>query len=417
MGDLSVVIEDESNMINLWDFARNPAGFLSDEKGSVIRADVLGEDYAIQYVPRSGGEPDSYHSYRPTGGVFDGRVSASVRRDGDFAVGARGNYFFRETEFKTRKSELEYPDILLVVSKSLNSLVSVGANLEYFEYNSEWHSKDTPARSHYDTKYLLAEVGVQREFSREMTLAVLLSYDNIDSDFSYPQVNYHTYRAAAQGIVDIDERLTIGLETVFNIRRANFRYSHAGNENYYFTHFKLRGVYRLTSRLRAGLFFSHRELFSRSGYPFDDFIFPVPLDAYAVGHWGIGCSYAFDKNIIVGLEYHFRNSSELHGNFLDVGLMHSSLNVGVEGELSQALSLRGGYVWMGTDRNPLEYPRAEARTRENALTVGFGYGPQESNLIIDISYRYAFKKFEYWSANWDLEAQGHLLSLSFKMAL
>ncbi len=25
MGDLSIVIEDESNMINLWDFTRNPA--------------------------------------------------------------------------------------------------------------------------------------------------------------------------------------------------------------------------------------------------------------------------------------------------------------------------------------------------------------------------------------------------------
>ena len=37
MGELSIVIEDESNMINLWDFAHNPAGFLADEKRSVIR--------------------------------------------------------------------------------------------------------------------------------------------------------------------------------------------------------------------------------------------------------------------------------------------------------------------------------------------------------------------------------------------
>jgi hypothetical protein len=41
MGDLSIVIEDESNMINLWDFAHNPAGFLEDEKRSVIRGDFI----------------------------------------------------------------------------------------------------------------------------------------------------------------------------------------------------------------------------------------------------------------------------------------------------------------------------------------------------------------------------------------
>jgi len=41
MGELSIVIEDESNMINLWDFAGNPAGFLADEKGSVIKGDFI----------------------------------------------------------------------------------------------------------------------------------------------------------------------------------------------------------------------------------------------------------------------------------------------------------------------------------------------------------------------------------------
>lgn len=36
MGDLSIVIEDESNLINLSDFTGNPAGLLEDEKGSVM---------------------------------------------------------------------------------------------------------------------------------------------------------------------------------------------------------------------------------------------------------------------------------------------------------------------------------------------------------------------------------------------
>lgn len=43
MGDLSIVIEDESNMINLWDFARNPAAFLHDEGASVLRGDFVWE--------------------------------------------------------------------------------------------------------------------------------------------------------------------------------------------------------------------------------------------------------------------------------------------------------------------------------------------------------------------------------------
>jgi hypothetical protein len=33
MGDLSIVVEDESNKIDLWDFTGNPEAFLENEKG------------------------------------------------------------------------------------------------------------------------------------------------------------------------------------------------------------------------------------------------------------------------------------------------------------------------------------------------------------------------------------------------
>lgn len=51
MGDLSIVIEDESNQIDLWDLAGNPGAFLDHEQGSVIRGDFIWDTYQIKGIP------------------------------------------------------------------------------------------------------------------------------------------------------------------------------------------------------------------------------------------------------------------------------------------------------------------------------------------------------------------------------
>lgn len=412
MGDLSVVIEDESNMINLWDFARNPAGLLEDEKAPVVRADLFWDAYDIRNLRC--GKPPLYYKCKADGGVFQVPTSTIFRREGNFALGLESNYFFRQTDFKDTKSQFTYPEICLVFSKSLNSLTSVGADLAYVEYTSETSYKEAQSMTRFKTTYFRAEIGAGRRLSSELTLGALLGYDSMDSGKKYYTSDFHTFWLSLHSIVEVEQRFRLGLETVFNLRRADFEHDFQGDQSYYFAYLRLRGLYDLTSSLRLGLFFSHNELFSGFYYPVETFLWPVSPDAFAVEHLGLGCSYKFNDNLLAGLEYHFRNSSEPDGNHPDWGFSHESLNLGLEGKLSRVFSVKGGYIRTEVNRNPETGWPGKANTWGNVFTLGFGYQPHEGNLIFDLSYRYAFKKFEQWHIGWDVESERHVLSLSFK---
>ncbi|GAG20517.1 unnamed protein product, partial [marine sediment metagenome] len=157
MGDLSIVIEDESNMINLWDFARNPAGFLADDTGSVARSDLLWEPYEGEELTTAPGQfPSLWHA---EGDVFRTSVSATFRRNENFAVGVEGKYLFREVNFTSSGGKLEYPEILLVFSKSLNSLTCVGADIGYVEYTSETRYQESQYDQRAKTKYFQTQLG------------------------------------------------------------------------------------------------------------------------------------------------------------------------------------------------------------------------------------------------------------------
>ena len=393
MGDLSIVIEDESNMINLWDFAHNPAGLLTDEKGSVIRADLSWDAYDIRNLRC--GKPPLYYKCKAGGDVLQVPTSMIFRREGDFALGLEGNYFFRQTDFKETKSKLTYPEIFLIFSKSLNSSTTVGTDFGYVEYSSELTYTETQSMTRFKTRYFRAEIGAERRLSSEVTLGALLGYDSMDSGKKYYTSDFHTFWISLHSIVEIEQRLQLGLETVFNLRRADFKHGFQGDQSYYFTYLRFRGLFDLTSSLRLGLFFFHNELFSGFHFPLETFLWPVSPDAFAVEHLGFGCSYKFNNNLLAGFEYHFRNSSEPDGNHPDWGFLHEALNLGLEGKLSEALSLRGGYIRTGTTRNPATGWPGRANTWGHAFTLGFGYQPPEWNLIFDLSYRYAFKKFDF----------------------
>ncbi len=417
MGELSIVIEDESNMINLWDFAGNPAGFLADEKGSVIKGDFLWDRYRITNLRYYDYHYHTYSRYNADGNVFNSRISSSFRRQGDFALAAEGNHFFRQSDFQNQKSELTYPEIFMVFSKSLNALTAVGADLGYVEYTLQSSYKPSRSVTRFKTKYFRAEIGAGRRLSSEVTLAATLGCESVDSDEKFYLSDFHTFWVSVHSIVEIEQRLKLGFKTIFNLRRADFRYSLPGNEKYYFACLSLRAIYDLTSKLRMGLLFFHNELFSGFYYPLEQFFRPARPEAFAVGHWGIGCSYKFTHNTLVGLEYHFRNSSEPDPGYPDPALMHEALNLGVEAKPSEALSVRGGYIRTATNQNPVRGYPGLSYTWENALTLGFGYEPHEWNLSFDLSYRYSFKKFKQWYSDWDVESGKHTLSISFKKVL
>jgi len=414
MGELSIVIEDESNMISLWDFAGNPAGFLADEKGSVIRGDFLWERYKITNLRHYDYRYNAYSEYHANGDVFDHWLSASFRREGDFALGAEGNYLSRETDSRYHKNEYAYPKVLLVFSKSMNSRTSFGVSLKYLEYDSEWNDKIY----HYEEKYkfdnLRAEIGVGRKFLSGVMLGALLGYDSVEPDEDSDLSDSYSIWLSGQTAMEIEQKLKLGLETIFKLEKADFMPSKSGKESYYTTSLRFRGIYDLSPEFRIGLFYFDKEFCGELFDPLDSYYWLFPYGIY-VRHWGAGCSYKFGGVMLAGVEYHFKDSSRPRSSHFDPNYKDQSLNVGLEGKLSEVSSLRGGYIRTETSRNPNYYH--ERGAWENALTLGFGYEPYEWNFVLEFSYRYAFKKFKEFFESKDVKSERHVLSLSLKKVL
>jgi hypothetical protein len=418
MGDLSIVIEDESNMINLWDFARNPVGLLEDEEGSVVRSDMLSEVHDTKDIRSAPGQPLS--SMIGEGEVLRSSLSAIYRKDDNFALGVEGSFFSRESEFEDEKYEAEYPEVLFAFCKRLNSQSLIGADIGYSENTLKTDYKmGQSSDKRFENKRLQAHLGVGRELSEAVLLAALLGYDrnDVDADPYFFQSNSYNYWFSIESIVRLEQKIKLGLETKFNLRRKDFNPIRSGFENHYFTTLKLRGIYDLMDKLSLGIFYSHNELFSGYQYPLEWFSNPYYSEDFAVAHWSVGCSYKFGDNVLAGIEYHFRDFSEPRTYNYISGYKHESFNLGVEGSISEAWSIRGGFIRTGTNINPVTGMGERYQSTENILTLGSGYQPYGSSLILEFSYQYAFKEFEPWYGDLAREAKRHILSISFKMAL
>ena len=425
MGDLSIVIEDESNMINLWDFAKNPAGFLDDEKGSVVRGDFLWDTYQIRNLSRYD-EYGRLSIYKADGYLLDSWLSSSLREERGFALGVEGNYFFRQTNSKYQKNEYTSPKILLVFTKHLDPLTSFGSSLRYLEDKWELRYKTYPDNYEKKVKDFQAEIGVSRKLTSDVILGATLGYDSFKRNndpeekiSSYYVSDSYALWLSGQTIVEIERKLKLILETTFRFKRADFQrlyyeYVDVRNnkrENYYYSYLKFRGVYNFTPMFRIGLFFFDNELYHEFEEPVFSYYSFTPYE-FTVRHWGAGCSYKLDQSMMVGAEYHFRDSSQPSEDNNIWGWKDESFNLGIEGKIKEAWSLRGGFIRTETNENP-NYIK-KRYTWENTLTSGFGYEPERLNLLLEFSYQYAFKKFKQFWGYPDLKSASHIFALSFK---
>jgi opacity protein-like surface antigen len=440
MGDLSIAIEDESNMLNLWDFCHNPAGFLLDEKRSVIRTDFAWDAYEVRNLPY-----DQYYQpfpstkYKADGDVLHSWISMSLRTQGDLALGVEGNYISGETESRYHKNEATNPGLLAIFSRTIAPLTSFGASLGYLEKEFEWSAQEGDYVDWEKTKNFRAQMGLGRELSPSVSLGAVLGYDWLkrEEDYSSFQPLDHALLSKAsypsnvtdrksstsyalwlsgQTFVEIEGKLKLGLETIIRYERADFRPPSGGfgedkKEDYYFSSLRFRGIYDLTPKLRAGVFFFDNEVFAGFYEPISNFLFFPPYQTI-VRHWGAGCSYRFTKRLLAGAEYHFRDSSEPSLDNRVWGTKHESLNLGVEGQLTKSVTLRGGFIRAETNWNPNYY--RSRHTWENVITSGFGYQPLRWNLTLELSYRYALKKFKQWFGDPNVESGRHSLLLSLK---
>ena len=415
MGDLSIVIEDESNRIDLWDFSGNPAGFLEDESGNVIRSDFLWEPYRAWDIKGPNASSNPQFGLESTGNTFQALVSSEIRRKSNYAIGITGSFSRRKANFNTADYELSHPDLFLVFSKQLNPKTSLGADLTYVEYTSKTKSKSSQTTTRSKTHYFRTQIGGQRSLSNEILLAILFGYDSIDSGKKFYTSDYYTFWASLESIIQINKQLKLGLELASFLRRDNYESGVAGEtQKYYFSTFKLKGIYNLTAKLQLGLFYADNEITTTLFHPLESFIYPISPDGLAVSHYGLGGSYQITEDILAGTEFHFRNSSYPHSSRPDWGLFQASWNTGIEYTISEPLVTRVGYIRTWTDRNPIAGLRTRCWTKEDAITFGIGCESKQAGLIIDFSYRYSYKKFAQWYIDWNVKSKTHLLSLSLK---
>ena len=421
MGDLSIVIEDESNMINLWDFGRNPAGFLADEKGSVIRGDFLWDTYQIRNFPHYDYDHAfSYSKYNADGDIVDNGISFGFRRNDRFALGVQGNYIFWQADSKYYKNKLKYPTMFLTFTQNVNPLISFGADLKYLEYNAEYRSKTYGSKDQKKFRLFQAEIGVGRKLLPGVILGGVIGYNSLrpEEDSGLPES--FAFWLSGQTLVEIEHKLKLGVKTTYRFRRGDSRRfppfgTTGGKEDYYYSSLTFRGIYSLSSKLRIGLLYSDNELFGGFSDPSMNADIVLPYHKVYIRHLGIGCSYAFSERILVAVEYHFRDSSRPDEIVPSIGLKNESLNIGVESKVTEGFTIRGGFIRAEKNSNP-NYDRRRD-TWENILTFGFGCEPEGLNLIVEFSYGYAFKKFKQWPGAGDTESDKQTFSLSFKKEL
>jgi hypothetical protein len=423
MGGLSIVIEDESNMINLWDFGHNPAGFLADERNSIIRADLLWDSYEVKDLSYFS-YPDGYMKYKADGEEFGGWVSGAIREEDDFALGAMGTYLQRKLDSRYHDNKYESPGGLLVFSKALDPNTTFGADIGYLEEDYDYRSGSSETSDKTKLKDFRVQAGASTDLGSGVALAALLGYDSFEPDEEAFLIKTCSWRLAGQSVVEIPDKLKLGVEAAYTFRRGDYsevyygyeyNYVEEEKEYYYFSSLRMRAIYHISSKLQWALFYFDHE-------PFIGFYEPmyaitrVPGYRAYVQHFGTGVSCRPSKDLLVGVEYHFRNSTWPSDRFFQGwGLKHESLNLGIEGRLSESMTLRGGFIRSEANQNP---NFDEARDRwQSRITSGFSYQPFGSSLLLEVSYAHTLGKFKDYSGPWTPQLSENTFSLSFKSIL
>ncbi len=421
MGDLSIVIEDESNMINLWDFGRNPAAFLEDEAKSTVEESFIWKPYWIDDLPFHHGFPHLYpvSRFKADGHSVDNSASVGIRKQAKFAVSVMSNYLLKHTSSTHNESEISSPTILAVLGVALDSLTSAGVSFVHVKRKSEavdwryWQDIET-------TEFARVQVGLVRELNPFAVLGIRLGYDSFDVDGDSELSNYYAMWLSGQTVLKIKDRLKLGVDATIRAERQDIKglppiEAWSDKKDYCSSSLRFRGIYQLSSRIRAGLFFSNNELFAG----FDEPLFPYRSPYFSftpqelvVGHWGMGCSYSFSSRMLAAVEYHLRHSSipaeEENAN----GVAGESLKLGTEARLSRVISLRGGYDRTETNDNPnYDYDR---NSWQNTVSLGFGFESDAWDLLFDLTYQHAFMKFKNWYGYWDVKSRTDVLSFSLK---
>ncbi|KPK74938.1 MAG: hypothetical protein AMJ89_05150 [candidate division Zixibacteria bacterium SM23_73] len=413
MGDLSIVIEDESNMINLWDFARNPAGLLNDESGSVIRGNFL---YSTE-KPRVFSLIDYPYPYGfflvEKADILNNGISVVFRKRDDFALGFEADYSVRSIEDILHEFEIKTSKFSLSLSKNLAPKAHLGLSLEYSEYENSFDNNNAEDFS--------AKIGLANELSDLIQIGGALAYEkfNPSADF-YDLTDLRSLELTLQSFLHIQEQLKMGIETVLAYKKMGFGWSEyydwaRGERNeYYSTFLKLRGIYEFSPSFSVGAYYNDNDLFVSFFDPFYDF-FRFPDYDFMIRHLGVGGVYKLRKKAVIGIEYHFKDTARERSIFQNHRLKKESINLGLEILPRKCIAFRGGYIRKEIREIPIH---DESRKGwRNILTFGVGYESSTLGLSLDLVYRYTWgtvEIWEYYSRYSPGESERDILAISVK---
>jgi hypothetical protein len=392
MGDLSIVIEDESNKIDLWDFAGNPAGLLDDEEGSTVTGNFL---YSIE-------EPDYYSSISypyPEGRFFvkradilNNRILGVFRKKDKFALGIGGDDCERTIKDMIYKFKIRKSNASLVINQNLTPKTSLGLALEYTEYHVSY---DKRSSQEFDVT-----AGLSTTISDLVCLGGTLAYKRFHPTANFSDVtNCNSLEFSFQSFLAADKKVKMGMETVLAFRRTGWGWGDyedflRGRHNEYCSIWlKFKGVYDLSSKFSIGLYFNDNDLFVNFYDPFYDY-YLIPVYDFMIRHLGLGGIYRIRQGVLIGLEYHIQDTARERCYFQHHRFIKESINVGAEVIAIKQVALRGGFIRAQTTDNP--YNKGSKQGWRNSVTFGLGYEMPRTNLLLDIAYRYSLGTIEIW---------------------
>ncbi len=362
MGFLDLIVDDESNRLNLFDYGRNIAGLYSDERSSTVYTSIA-YGTVKQSDPR--GTRESEITYWGTAlptetsmmvgtfsqfpGVPIGAVVTYRREDG-LAVSGRGLYSKTIIHYKSaqRTEEASWPIGGVAFSRKLGVL-DVGARGEYAIISISNNQDDSGANG----SLKLLEGGVAANLSPMLDIGISGGFGFPDADVTLPNVENNfsgnSVSAGLQGILKVPGLLKVGAKLDFFTANLSGETTHGNMTinigDISLTDFSFGSRLLLSSMLfplKAGLNIDYKTThpqFEGEGSSFLDFDY-----TQSSTHIATGMSYAIPF-LTPGVQYTLLNES-ISDNLDNGETVNSSqwdLRFGGEARLT-VLSLRAGYI-------------------------------------------------------------------------
>lgn len=375
MGNAWLVVEDEDNQLNLYDFGTNPAWLINDQNRKWLKifttAQHISGDFKRSYDP---GQTNEYHiifdGVKPLGnhqifrgqvdyrGEFRSRVPYAIERD-----------IYREDPFRAMdntigRSEFIGPKIHVEYSRQITRRLFAGASLEYLIESGLKKDFPKPGNTYRNLGFGL---GLAWQLSQSTVLGLNFRYNNLQNTLEMVEPGRNETRALVL-------RRYRG-ETVFTLKQG-----------------------------------SNERFFNREGYALNFQLCSEPASRWKVGaqaHFQFDSLYVSnDRNPPASEGYWEMTGYGLHiKSYYDFSAF--PIRLGLDFKHFQAND------WA---RHPnFEVLLGDDKTREDEIGLGLGYLPKNRRFALVAAYHWGVSDYSKQDYVSDLAADGDLVTHHFQL--